>query len=138
MTLLFSCTTREERELSALLDRADSLMRTRPDSALQILTPTQPPRGEASSTLRMRYALLRADALNKCDSVLPSDTLLRVVAGYYDRHGSAKERMRAHYLLGRCYHDLGEAPRALECYQHAAEQADTTRDDCDLHQLHLI
>ena len=137
LVLLFltACTTREERQLSALLDRADSLMRIRPDSSLYILNKvgTLP-----TTSLSMRHALLRADALNKCDSVLPSDTLLREVADYYDRHGSANERMRAHYLLGRCYHDMGEAPRALECYQHAAEQADTTRDDCDLHQLHLI
>ena len=132
---LFSCTSREEREFSALLDRADSLMRTRPDSSLYILNKVGTP---STTSLSMRHALLRADALNKCDSVLPSDTLLRELADYYDRHGSANERMRAHYLLGRCYHDMGEAPRALECYQHAAELADTTRKDCDLHQLHLI
>ena len=89
---------------------------------------------------RQRYAAFieHADSLNKADQPLPSDSLLRDAANWYDRHGTANERMRAHYLLGRCYHDLGEAPRALECYQHAAEQADTTREDCDLHQLHLI
>ena len=132
---LTACTTREERQLSALLDRADSLMRTRPDSSLYILNKvgTLP-----TTSLSMRHALLRADALNKCDSVLPSDTLLRELTDYYDRHGSANERMRAHYLLGRCYHDMGEAPRALECYQHAAEQADTTREDCDLYTLRAI
>ena len=76
--------------------------------------------------------------LSKADQPLPSDSLLQDAANWYDRHGTANERMRAHYLLGRCYHDMGEAPRALECYQHAAELADTTREDCDLHQLHLI
>ena len=129
---LFSCTSQEERELSALLNHADSLMRTRPDSSLYILNKVEAP---STTSLSMRHALLRADALNKCDSVLPSDTLLRELADYYDRHGSANERMRAHYLLGRCYHDMGEAPRALECYQHAAEQADTTRKDCDFYTL---
>ena len=132
---LFSCTSREEREFSALLDRADSLMRTRPDSSLYILNKVGTP---STTSLSMRHALLRADALNKCDSVLPSDTLLRELADYYDRHGSANERMRAHYLLGRCYHDMGEAPRALECYQHAAELADTTRKDCDLYTLYAV
>ena len=132
---LFSCTSREEREFSALLDRADSLMRTRPDSSLYILNKVGTP---STTSLSMRHALLRADALNKCDSVLPSDTLLREIADYYDRHGSANERMRAHYLLGRCYHDMGEAPRALECYQHAAELADTTRKDCDLYTLYAV
>ena len=31
----------------------------------------------------------------------------------------------AHYLLGRAYYDHGEVPMALECYQKAAECADT-------------
>ena len=89
---------------------------------------------------RQRYAAFieHADSLNKADQPLPSDSLLRDAANWYDRHGTANERMRAHYLLGRCYHDLGEAPRALECYQHAAEQADTTREDCDLYTLRAI
>ncbi|MBR6201484.1 MAG: tetratricopeptide repeat protein [Bacteroidaceae bacterium] len=129
---LFSCTSQEERELSALLNHADSLMRTRPDSSLYILNKVET---LPTTSLSMRHALLRADALNKCDSVLPSDTLLRELTDYYDRHGSANERMRAHYLLGRCYHDMGEAPRALECYQHAAEQADTSSKDCDFYTL---
>ena len=133
--LLSSCTSQEERLFSAQLNRADSLMRTRPDSSLYILNKVET---LPTTSLSMRHALLRADALNKCDSVLPSDTLLRELADYYDRHGSANERMRAHYLLGRCYHDMGEAPRALECYQHAAEQADTTREDCDLYTLRAI
>ena len=133
--LLSSCTSQEERLFSAQLDRADSLMRTRPDSSLYILNKVGTP---STTSLSMRHALLRADALNKCDSVLPSDTLLREIADYYDRHGSANERMRAHYLLGRCYHDMGEAPRALECYQHAAEQTDTTKKDCDLYTLRAI
>ena len=52
----------------------------------------------------MRYRLLKADALNKTDAPLPSDTLMKEVVEYYDRHGDANERMRAHYLLGRVYH----------------------------------
>ena len=86
---------------------------------------------------RKRYAAFieHADSLNKADQPLPSDSLLRDAANWYDRHGTANERMRAHYLLGRCYHDMGEAPHALECYQHAAEQADTTREDCDFYTL---
>jgi tetratricopeptide (TPR) repeat protein len=62
------------------------------------------------------------------------DTLV----GYFDRHGSANDRMMAHYLKGRVHHDMGESPQALECYQRAAEQADTTRSDCDLYTLYAV
>jgi tetratricopeptide (TPR) repeat protein len=57
---------------------------------------------------------------------------------YFDRHGNANERMMAHYLQGRVYFDIGDAPQALECYQQAIEKADTTRDDCDYNQLMII
>ena len=50
----------------------------------------------------------------------------------------SNERMMAHYLQGRVHHDMGEAPQALECYQKAAEQADTTSNDCDYRQLSRV
>ena len=139
----------KNKALTQQLDRADSLLRVNPDSALKLLSPlshspslSSPPLGEVGRGLgmksRMRYQLLLADALNKTDRPMPSDTVMQEVVDYYDRHGNANERMRAHYLLGRVYHDMGESPQALECYQHAAEQADTTSADCDLHVLHLI
>ena len=132
-----------------LLDRADSLLRVNPDSALKILSPlshspslSSPPLGEVGMglgmELRMRYQLLLADALNKTDRPMPSDIVMQEVVDYYDRHGNANERMRAHYLLGRVYHDMGEAPQALECYQQAAELADTTSADCDLYNLYAV
>ena len=46
--------------------------------------------------------------------------------------------MMAHYVQGRVHHDMGEAPQALECYQRAAEQADTTSSNCDLYTLYAV
>ena len=146
--LLTAC-SREDKAVVELLDRADSLLRVNPDSALKLLSPlshspslSSPPLGEVGRGLgkgsRMRYQLLLADALNKTDRPMPSDTVMQEVVEYYDRHGNANERMRAHYLLGRVYHDMGEAPQALECYQQAAEQADTTSADCDLYNLYAV
>ncbi len=146
--LLTAC-NREDKAVVELLDRADSLLRVNPDSALKLLSSlshspslSSPPLGEVGRgfgmELRMRYWLLKADALNKTYGMFPSDTLMKEVVEYYDRHGNANERMRAHYLLGRVYHDMGEAPMALECYQQAAEQADTTKADCDLYTLYAV
>ena len=142
--LLTAC-SREDKAAVELLDRADSLLRVNPDSALKLLSSSSPlPQlGEAGRGLvgrrhLPRYQLLLADALNKTDRPMPSDTVMQEVVDYYDRHGNANERMRAHYLLGRVYHDMGEAPQALECYQHAAEQADNTSADCDLYNLYAV
>ena len=54
---------------------------------------------------------------------------------FFDDHGAPNDRLLAHYLLGLAYHDHGEAPMALECYQKAAECADTLSADCDYRQL---
>jgi len=146
--LLTAC-SREDKGAVELLDRADSLLRVNPDSALRLLSPlshspslSSPPLKEVGRGLgmksRMRYQLLLADALNKTCRPMPSDTVMQEVVDYYDRHGNANERMRAHYLLGRVYHDMGESPQALECYQKAAEQADTTSADCDLYTLYAV
>ena len=54
---------------------------------------------------------------------------------FFDDHGTSNDRLLAHYLLGLAYYDHGEAPMALQCYQDAANCADTTAADCDYAQL---
>ena len=41
---------------------------------------------------RMYYQLLLADAMNKAYVDIKSDSILKEVVRYYDRHGSANER----------------------------------------------
>ena len=83
----------------------------------------------------MRQRLKYVSDCNRADTVFTERWLPTVdsLVAYFNRHGSANERMMAHYVQGRVYHDMGEAPQALECYQRAAEQADTTGSDCDLY-----
>ncbi len=54
---------------------------------------------------------------------------------FFDEHGTPNDRLLAHYLLGLAYSDNGEAPMALQCFQDAADCADTTTADCDYAQL---
>jgi len=46
--------------------------------------------------------------------------------------------MRANYLLGRAYYDMGETPLALKYYHEAADCADTTQIDCDYKLLSRV
>ena len=57
---------------------------------------------------------------------------------FFDDHGAPNDRLLAYYLLGLAYHDHGEAPMALECYQKAADCADTLSTDCDYPQLSRV
>ena len=114
---------------------ADSLCAANPDSALRLLTQYKDSIKSASKAGRMYYELLLADAMNKAYVDMTTDSILKEVTDYYDRHGSSNEQMRAHYLLGCAYRDMGEAPMALQCYQDAVDKADTLSHDCNYRLL---
>ena len=87
---------------------------------------------------QMRAQLEELERQNRADSVMTNDTLAEHLVKYFDHHGTPNERMRAHYILGRTYADMGEAPRAVDAYLDAASQADTTANDCDFHTLGCV
>jgi hypothetical protein len=60
------------------------------------------------------------------------------VVEYLDWWGTPNERMAAHYLQGRVFHDQNNAPMALRCYRDAVGYADTTADNCDYRRLSRI
>jgi hypothetical protein len=86
----------------------------------------------------MRAQLEELERQNRADSVMTNDSLAEQLVKYFDRHGTPNERMRAHYILGRTYADMGEAPAALEAYLEAADCADTTQADCDYAKLSRV
>ena len=113
----------------------DSLLQTYPDSSLLQLKRMDVPQSRAD---RMYYYLLLADAANKCYDTLPSDSILQEVADFYDTHGTPNEQVRAHYLLGCVYRDMGEAPQALNYYHTAIDRADTTATNCNYRLLACV
>ena len=84
---------------------------------------------------RHEATLRWADSLNRNYIEIPSDSQLLEAVAFYDRHGTPNERMRAHYLLGCAYRDMGEAPKALETFYSAIDCADTLSSDCDYETL---
>ena len=83
----------------------------------------------------MLQQLEKLEQMNRADSVMRNDSLAKDLVAYFDKHGTPNERMRAHYILGRTYSDIGEAPRAISSYQDAIDAADTTVSDCDFYTL---
>ena len=127
------------RDGQRLLDRADSLLYGQPDSALRLLDSiTEDDQERMSEAQLMRYHLLRADAQNKCFVPFTTDSVMKEVAHYYERKGTPNEQMRAFYLLGRAYYDMGETPMALKYFHEAADCADTTQTDCDFKLLSRV
>ena len=137
--LLASCAG--NRKYDDLMLRADSIMDVDDDSAtvaIRMLDGIKPQLPEFSQSQKMRYELLRHKAMNKACITFTSDSVMKEVVDYYDHHGSANERMLANYVLGCVYRDMHEAPMALEYYNKATEQADTTAADCDYGTLYRV
>ena len=82
-----------------------------------------------------RLQLEELERMNRADSLMTNDSLALDLAEWFDDHGTPNEQMRAYYILGRTYADLGEAPQAIEAYNDAADRADTTDADCDYKTL---
>ena len=106
-----------------------------PKQAMKMLDAIRPQVVSTSEHTKMKCLMLDMRLRDKADMMPTSDDSARLVASYFDSHGTANERLLAHYLLARTYTDMGEAPRALDEYHHAAECADTTAQDCDFLQL---
>ena len=139
LLILASCAG--NRKYDDLMKRADSIMNVNDDSAkvaIRMLDRVKSQLPEFSQSQKMRYELLRHKAMNKACITFTSDSVMKEVVDYYDHHGSANERMLANYVLGCVYRDLHEAPMALEYYNKATEQADTTAADCDYGTLYRV
>ena len=139
LLILTSCAGK--RKYDDLMKRADSIMNVNDDSAkvaIRMLDGVKSQLPEFSQAQKMRYELLRHKAMNKACITFTSDSVMKEVVDYYDHHGSANERMLANYVLGCVYRDMHEAPMALEYYNKATEQADTTAADCDYGTLYRV
>ena len=82
--------------------------------------------GCGERTEQMRALLHEQDSLNRAFVPFTTDSTVRLLADYFDHHGTNYDRVWAHYLLGSALRDMREAPAALAAFQHAAELADTT------------
>ncbi len=97
---------------------------------------------------RMRAGLDSINVLNRTDQPFTPDDV-RPYVDFFDKEAKAfftllssdsihNDQLLAHYLLGRAYHEKGDAPMALESYQHAIDHADTTSASCDYKQLSRV
>ena len=128
----------ERREYREALSRAEAAMADHPDSALLILDSLGQHEQEFGRHFRMQYLLHHLNAQNKTNVKFTSDSLAKELVDHFDSHGTTNERVLAHYLLGRAYSDMGEAPRAISSYQDAIAVADTTVTNFDFKTLSCV
>lgn len=112
-TILFSCSSPSVK--NPLLLRADSLMETRPDSALTILESISSPE-KLSGAERAFYALLFTQAQHKNFIPLEDDSLIKTAVDYYGDKKKSLNAAKAHYYLGATYRDMENVSFAVEEY----------------------
>lgn len=112
-----SCASKEAKRI---MDTADVVMWTRPDSALAVL--------ESIDTLsfktraqRARYSLLYTMALARNHRDIPDLRIIKPAASYYERHGSNDDRMKMYFYLGTAQYDTGDPESAIASYLRAKE-----------------
>lgn len=109
---MFSCSSSVK---NPLLLCADTLMETRPDSALTILESISSPQ-KLSSADRAFYALLLTQARHKNYITLDDDSLIKTAVEYYGDKKKSLNAAKAHYYLGATYREMGRTAFAVEEY----------------------
>lgn len=104
----FSCQSRQEKEVHAVWD----FLRERPDSALAFLNNYSLSNFDNKKS-RADFALLKSIALDKNYIDIKSDSLIRTALDYYERNGSAREKMLCWYYLGRVQVNCGDFNNAI-------------------------
>lgn len=115
---MFSCSSSSVK--NPLLLCADTLMETRPDSALTILESISSPQ-KLSSADRAFYALLLTQARHKNYITLDDDSLIKTAVEYYGDKKKSLNAAKAHYYLGATYKEMGHIPFAVDEYLKAIQ-----------------
>lgn len=116
--------------------RAECVMNSAPDSAMVLLAGFKDSVLTESETTRMYYQLLTVKASDKCYVPHTSDSLMKAVVSYYERHGTPRQLMEAYYYLGSVYRDMRDAPQALEYYQKAMDMSKNGKEYDVLGQIY--
>ena len=109
------------------LNLADSLMDSKPDSALMVLEgiPASIIKGKEVSA---RYALLKSMALDKnCIDTTTFD-ILQPAIDYYIKHGSPDEQLRTYYYQGRIYQNQGDDDSAMQSFMNGSDLGGSITD----------
>jgi hypothetical protein len=123
--LLTAChhTTPEQK---ALLSHADSIISVHPDSALHLLKKVGNFHHLASSD-RALYALLMTQALDKCDSIVTSDTLIKIATDYFGNNDPVRAGY-AWFYRARCEKNQGNSQGQADALLKAQEYATQSKN----------
>lgn len=130
--LSVACNERQSNNRQLIL--ADSLMQSRPDSALCILQGISMDKF-ATQADSAYYVLLLTQARDKNYVVQTDDSLIRYAVAYYDKTNDVRMQAKAHYYWGCVYRDMN---RQAEAFREFLIVAPLTEKAKEKRQLGLV
>lgn len=118
------------------LDRAESCMSDRPDSALAILEALDSTQFN-SRRQNARYALLKSIALDKNYIDRTDDSLVNIAVNYYRHRRNAPYKFKSYYYQARIYQNAGQMDKAMESLVRAEHIRKNIPAE-DLARLHFV
>lgn len=122
----FAC--QRETTYPLAMQQAESLMNTRPDSALYLLQGMADSVSTLPEEAQMYYHLLTIQAKDKQYITHTSDSLINRIVSFYEEYNDNDRLMMAYYYQGRVYRDMSDAPRALKAFQRAEKFKSTNSE----------
>ena len=122
------------RTARIVLEQAEILMNTRPDS-VQLLLESIPQPEQLSKEEYATWCLLVTQARDKNYIVHTSDSIINVAVQYFAEQNEPQLYSKALYYKGRICQDLGEMEKAMEFF---VEALDVGEQSNDYQQLFLI
>ena len=123
--LSVACNERQSNNRQLIL--ADSLMQSRPDSALCILQGISMDKF-ATQADSACYALLLTQARDKNYVVQTDDSLIRYAVAYYDKTNDVRMQAKAHYYWGCVYRDMNRQAEAIREFLIAAPLTEKAKE----------
>lgn len=134
MFLLMAVCCNRHDEADRRMDKAESLMVSKPDLALMMLDSVTP---EMLSGKRekARYALLKSMALDKNYIDTTTFDVLQPAIDYFLKKGSADEKLRTYYYQGRIYQNRHNPDSAMQSFMRGREYGAQATDTLTLANL---
>ena len=125
LAILLSAAISCGRGVDKRLVLADTLMWTRPDSSLAILSAIN--RDSLTNDEDLAYhALLLTQAQFRCNGICTSDTLINFATNHYSDNHNREHYTRSLLYKGSFYEVNDNPIEAIKCYKQAEDNADST------------
>ncbi|MDE6340999.1 MAG: hypothetical protein K2K93_01650 [Muribaculaceae bacterium] len=122
---LASC--RHDNAAELRLDAAESLMDSRPDSALIVLDSIDVSNLDGKRQ-RARFALLKSMALDKNYIDTTTFDVLQPAIDFYLEKGTPDERLKTYYYQGRIFQNANDPHKALAAFMRASDYRNLASD----------